>query len=177
MKPKSYYIGYYDGKPYCVSTKKKAVKSYMHDNRKLSSDQYDIDVSMRNHMGDKLELVECYDRYVTLKEFNCIVRDYDYFMDNAWDTIDNLHTMLKVVPSSRKNIIKETIGTYLEIFTEDDGTFNSKILQNFFLSHIIVNMSMTEYIAYTHAFPDYFNSDRVIIPYDDIDNDHGLITP
>ena len=60
MLKSRYYIGYYNDIALCSSTKKKAVKSYLQDNRKLSPDQYDIIESYRSKEGYQ-DIMKWYD--------------------------------------------------------------------------------------------------------------------
>lgn len=163
MKSKATYIGYYDGTPYCMSCKKKAVKKYMELNRKLSPDQYDIEVSYRTDIPDDYEdditLVKIYDRYITNYEVLLISRDYMIFMDEQWESLNNLYTMLKVVDPGDKSTIKDTISIYETMY--DDNDTKSEMFKRFCLNHMLMNMSMQELISKRSAFPNYFRTTSI----------------
>ena len=162
MLKSRYYIGYYNDIALCSSTKKKAVKSYLEDNRKLSSDQYDIIESFRAPIWHEsnCELIEYCKRYVTVKEYRIIMRDFKNFMDDAYTTYNNLHDMLNIsTSSSDRRALKSTLYIYEELFNPDNEISDPALIEtveNFFKSHDLVNMNMQAYLAKLAAFPNYF---------------------
>lgn len=155
-----WYIGYYNNIPLCVSSKKKAVKSYLIDNRKLSPDQYVIEESHRDPTGSDCELIKYCDRYVTTLEYRIIIRDFRIFMDNSYNAYENLNDMLNISSSSEdRRVLKSALNIYEDLFNPDNEISDPaliEILKNYFKNHSIINMNMQTYLARLAAYPDYF---------------------
>lgn len=143
-----YKLAYYEGRLICISENIDYIKKYLKKNRSCSIKNITIyeKEKLYGNECDK-EIIVSDDRYLTLLDYHLMLKDFDIFMDETWNSFNNIEEMRKYVKGSNRVILNDTTDIYRSIFFSKGGKEYMKLRSNYFKNHYLWDYPINLYLS------------------------------